>query len=161
MYISIFLLNIIIKMTYYDVLKIAPDATLDQIEAQYRALVTKANPQHQVKIIKAYDVLSDPYQRGLYDANLVRSYDPFNLLTPFFPLKIDFNDPNMKYYTSSVKSIRNENGELITHEKIKHNMNGKKETINNVYKNKEKIKEKIKEINKEKKYKIRYKLIKE
>ena len=63
-------------MTLYEVLGVAPDATPEQIKKAYQRLAMKYHPdrmeggddRHFKKIQGAYEVLSDPERRELYDA---------------------------------------------------------------------------------------------
>ena len=56
---------------YYDLLRIDADATTDDIRAAYRTKKEAATAQGDKPAIaqlnKAWNVLSDPYQRGRYD----------------------------------------------------------------------------------------------
>ncbi|WP_017306175.1 DnaJ domain-containing protein [Spirulina subsalsa] len=65
--------------TYYQILNIPPDASLDEIRASFRQLARQyhpdVNPQQEAQhkfqeISEAYQVLSDPVQRSLYDQKL-------------------------------------------------------------------------------------------
>lgn len=66
-------------MTYYDVLGVPPNATIDQIKKAYRRLVVRYHPDktpdiHAVEVFRsvteAYDVLSDPERKLAYDHSL-------------------------------------------------------------------------------------------
>lgn len=62
--------------TLYEVLKVKQNATTEQIRISYRALVKVAHPdaggstQHFLAIQSAYEVLSDPLKRSIYDQQL-------------------------------------------------------------------------------------------
>ena len=67
--------------TYYEILEVSENASAEVIKASYRALMRKFHPDvykgdkdfatEQVKIInEAYEVLSDPQKRALYDSYL-------------------------------------------------------------------------------------------
>ena len=62
---------------YYDILEVAPQASLDQIKQAYRRLARKYHPdlnpgdstaEERFKVLgEAYEVLSDPERRSLYE----------------------------------------------------------------------------------------------
>lgn len=71
---------------YYQILKIRPDATADQVETAYGNLYEKygpntsintEDPESQIRVFKditdAYEVLSDPIKRRDYDRNVEKS----------------------------------------------------------------------------------------
>jgi DnaJ-domain-containing protein 1 len=70
------------RLTYYDVLEIAPHAHLDVVQKAYRALAMRYHPdrsspmdraqaEEKMKLVNmAYEVLSDPRKRGEYDESL-------------------------------------------------------------------------------------------
>ena len=65
-------------MTYYDILEIKPEATPEIVQAAYKAQKKKyhldspdtCDIEQIKKINKAYEVLSDPERRSIYDQNL-------------------------------------------------------------------------------------------
>jgi hypothetical protein len=67
---------------YYDVLGVGPDATLEDIKKSFRNLALKYHPdknknseeskQKFMKIVEAYEVLSDEQARSNYDGNAFR-----------------------------------------------------------------------------------------
>lgn len=72
---------------YYGILELSPNATLDEIRAQYRLMLNAwhpdkhSNPEHKAKaqertkeITEAYSILSDPPKRAQYDKS--RSMPP-------------------------------------------------------------------------------------
>lgn len=70
-------------MTYYDVLGVSRNATIDQIKKAYRRLVVLYHPDKTADIraveifrsvTEAYDVLSDPERRVGYDHSLNNAY---------------------------------------------------------------------------------------
>ncbi len=73
--------------TPYEVLGIAPSATLEDIRAAYKELVAKYHPDHHaghpleelaaeklVQVNEAYAILSDPSRRAAYDAGMREPY---------------------------------------------------------------------------------------
>jgi DnaJ homolog subfamily B member 4 len=60
--------------SFYDTLGVAKDCTPDQLKKAYRKLALKTHPdkggkeEEFKKVAKAYEVLSDPEQRNLYDS---------------------------------------------------------------------------------------------
>lgn len=69
------------KRTYYDILRVAPDAETEVISAAHKTLMSKlkkhpdlgGDPQEAMMINRAYQVLSNPDERKLYDSFLERS----------------------------------------------------------------------------------------
>jgi hypothetical protein len=66
---------------YYEILKVSPKATQTEIKSAYRRLARKLHPDKNngspetaiefAKIAEAYEVLSDPKERALYDQRLL------------------------------------------------------------------------------------------
>lgn len=63
--------------THYDVLEVSPRATVEVIEAAYRALMKRHHPDVKatagrtaMRLIEAKDVLTDPTRRAAYDAEI-------------------------------------------------------------------------------------------
>src|ERR1700730_19366100 len=59
---------------YYLILRLAPDATIDQIRSAYRRRALELHPDLSgygsdqfLELQEAYDVLSDPARREIYD----------------------------------------------------------------------------------------------
>lgn len=104
---------------YYEVLYVRRDATADEIKKSYRRLALKWHPdknpdnkaaaEHQFKILgEAYEVLSDPAKRKIYDRHgksglvnggaasngpdvvYAEGFDPFSM---FMPFGFHFRDP--------------------------------------------------------------------
>jgi Flp pilus assembly protein TadB len=69
------------KDDYYTLLGVDPDATTDDIRTAYRTrkdaldTATDAGKADAAKLNKAWNVLSDPYQRGRYDEQRARASD--------------------------------------------------------------------------------------
>ena len=65
--------------SYYDVLGVEPTASADEIRAAYRQRISKAHPDrggsHEgaTLVQEAYDCLSDPVRRALYDEGVTAS----------------------------------------------------------------------------------------
>ena len=68
-------------MNYYDILGLQKDASYDDIKERYREYAKKNHPDKRTavtpkkneqfkKVTEAYKTLSDPYNRGKYDAQL-------------------------------------------------------------------------------------------
>lgn len=77
--------------TYYDILGITPTASEDDIRSAYKSLVKKYHPDvnptpESEEIIKqlnsAYDTLSDPHKRMLYDLTLQPQAQPSAKIDP-------------------------------------------------------------------------------
>jgi len=68
------------KGSYYDILKVTPDASADVIASAYRTLMSKmkkhpdlgGDTEEAASINEAYETLSDPKRRKRYDATLSR-----------------------------------------------------------------------------------------
>lgn len=99
---------------YYNILELSPNATLDEIKAQYRLMLNAwhpdkhSNPEHKAKaeertkeITEAYSVLSDPAKRAQYDKsrsmpqNQAQTYQPLSQEAETFNEAIELlQDPN-------------------------------------------------------------------
>ncbi len=55
---------------HYETLGVSPDATKDEIRAAYRAGIEDADSARRAQLNRAWNVLSDPVQRGRYDEAL-------------------------------------------------------------------------------------------
>lgn len=62
---------------YYEILRIHPKVSDEEIKESYRRLAHKYHPDMEngdaaqfKEIAEAYEVLSDPYTRGVYDAQI-------------------------------------------------------------------------------------------
>ena len=66
---------------YYELLGVDPDAATEDIRIAYRERKaevdsnTDAGKDEAARLNKAWNVLSDPYQRGRYDAELESDYE--------------------------------------------------------------------------------------
>lgn len=63
--------------SYYSILKVSPDASIEDIRAAYKSLVLVSHPDRNkdghetfLSISKAWEILSDPEKRKSYDANI-------------------------------------------------------------------------------------------
>lgn len=67
--------------SYYDVLGVEPTASADEIRAAYRQRISKAHPDrggsHEgaTLVQEAYDCLSDPVRRAMYDDGVTATED--------------------------------------------------------------------------------------
>jgi DnaJ-class molecular chaperone len=70
--------NINIEMTdYYEVLRVHQSVSQEEIKESYRRLAHKYHPDMEggdalkfKEILEAFNVLSDPYKRGVYDTQM-------------------------------------------------------------------------------------------
>lgn len=65
------------RKNYYQILNVSTNASLNEVKTAYRKLVIKyhpdKNPNHQdlfIQIVEAYETLSDPTKKSLYDHSL-------------------------------------------------------------------------------------------
>ena len=69
--------DFILRKNYYQILNVSTNASLNEVKTAYRKLVIKyhpdKNPNHQdlfIQIVEAYETLSDPTKKSLYDHSL-------------------------------------------------------------------------------------------
>lgn len=80
------------KPDYYDILQLNKDASQDEIKSRYKKLAKEYHPDKSngetleifKEIQEAYSVLSDPYQRGKYDAAMEGDQPNSGILGPEF-----------------------------------------------------------------------------
>jgi curved DNA-binding protein CbpA len=135
---------------YYRILNVPKDFTDDILKKKFRKRALKYHPDRnpnnpiaaqKFKLVsEAYEVLSDPYKRGRYDAkyemtgsqNDLFNFPSMNSLNIFDSMFKDKNISNTKntsnsssyFYSSSTIS---KNGQLHTKQKMKKNVNGKEQ----------------------------------
>ncbi len=77
-------------MNYYDILEVSSKASQEVIRAAYKSLMQRYHPdrnpgdaeaeRHSVRVVEAYEVLSDPDRRATYDRELtLRTVDASNV----------------------------------------------------------------------------------
>jgi len=125
-------------MDYYSVLGISKTASYDEIKQAYRTLVIKYHPDKNPNINtaqkfniinEAYNILSNPYTRGKYDAKLEGSFR-----FPSFGLGFPKSFQNGTYSSSYTSvSHMNQNGVVTTKKNIEINNNGKKDNYYKEY----------------------------
>lgn len=86
------------RKTYYEILGVSPDSSINEIKNAYRNLMRKMHPDkinnkkqisnYVTRINKAYDILKNPHKRMEYDRILNKSFDN----SDFFKLKTDFKN---------------------------------------------------------------------
>ena len=127
---------------YYDILRVDTNASANDIRRNYKKMMLMLNhqktqtPDTEFKIkqlIDAYKVLSDPYSRGRYDANLekdkkhnIMKFGAYSIFPSSQKIFNKFSHPNInsKSYTMS-SSYSNINGKNSSNIKILANENGK------------------------------------
>ena len=97
--------------TYYDILSIRPDASLQEITASYRSLAKMLHPdvceepdaEDLFKAVnEAYQVLKDPKKREEYDASLLLAKEsPYS---GYYQGKNRYRDPRTWYYSHTSQS---------------------------------------------------------
>lgn len=88
--------------SFYDVLGVSPTATSDEVRAAYRRLSRQTHPDAGGNgalfrlVASAYQTLSDPGRRAVYDASLTARVD-WNLDAPERPSEVDATtDPGQR-----------------------------------------------------------------
>lgn len=97
--------------SYYDILSLRPDASLQEITASYRSLAKMLHPdvcespdaEELFKAVnEAYQVLRDPKKRDEYDASLaIAKTSPYN---GYYQGSRQYRDPRTWYYKNSHNS---------------------------------------------------------
>lgn len=82
---------------YYDLLGVDPDAKKAEIKSAYREKVDAANESGDhgaaKDLVEAWNVLSDPYQRGRYDANIGSTGDDVEVVGDDIEVVDDGREP--------------------------------------------------------------------
>ena len=84
---------------FYDILGVSKDATVSQIKKAYRKLALKYHPdkcgdeEKFKEISNAYQILSDPIQKKLYDLNKI-NFNTFNYVDPNIIFNSIFKNTN-------------------------------------------------------------------
>lgn len=137
-------------MNYYKILQVSQNASYDEIKQSYKKLALKYHPDKTngntsnmfKKISEAYSVISDPYKRGKYDADLNSSVDiEFGSMNMFsnmfkntFPNMSNIDGNKTSYtYSSSTMQKRGPNGMMNTKKNVHINNNGKQQSYYKEY----------------------------
>jgi curved DNA-binding protein CbpA len=97
---------------YYDILEISQSATLTEIKTAFRKLSFKFHPdlnddfnaeENFKKVNEAYQILSDPFLRALYDEKMKQTGNAFTYNPP--PNHVYRSSPVTKKYNRSYRTI--------------------------------------------------------
>jgi hypothetical protein len=113
-YLFIFLRTIIAVPNYYEILGVSPDASQAEIKKSFRNLALQHHPdknknseeskQKFMKIIEAYEVLSDEQARKNYDSNTIQKRGARTRWTPSadFGTVYSYEEIKRRYRPSNV-----------------------------------------------------------
>jgi hypothetical protein len=114
-YLFIFLRRIVLVPNYYEILGVSPNASQDEIKKSFRNLALQHHPdknknseeskQKFMKIIEAYEVLSDEQARKDYDNNALQKRGTRTRWTPSadFGTVYSYEEIRRRYRPSNVR----------------------------------------------------------
>ena len=114
-YLLIFLRRIVLVPNYYEILGVSPNASQDEIKKSFRNLALQHHPdknknseeskQKFMKIIEAYEVLSDEQARKDYDNNALQKRGTRTRWTPSadFGTVYSYEEIRRRYRPSNVR----------------------------------------------------------
>jgi hypothetical protein len=114
-YLFIFLRRIVPVPNYYEILRVSPNASQDEIKKSFRNLALQHHPdknknseeskQKFMKIIEAYEVLSDEQTRKDYDNNALQKRGTRTRWTPSadFGTVYSYEEIRRRYRPSNVR----------------------------------------------------------
>jgi curved DNA-binding protein CbpA len=114
-YLFIFLRRIVLVLNYYEILGVSPNASQDEIKKSFRNLALQHHPdknknseeskQKFMKIIEAYEVLSDEQARKDYDNNALQKRGTRTRWTPSadFGTVYSYEEIRRRYRPSNVR----------------------------------------------------------
>ncbi|MDX2173642.1 MAG: DnaJ domain-containing protein [Bacteroidota bacterium] len=118
---------------YYEILGLSNQANLSEIKIAFRKLAKLYHPdknpngiEHFAKVLKAYEVLSDPNLKASYDYKITYHHYQSHTYTKTTAKKHNFTEQELKrrkYYDEHIKKYAKKYAEQTSQQPVKSNYN--------------------------------------